>query len=576
MKNNLIKRHWIPALKTTIFLVLLFCAFSLDAHAGTYGDFTFTQDNSSKEIKLTEYSGSGSVITIPSFINGYPVTSTGQDIFENNKEVETVIFESNSQMRSFGYGTFKGCSNLKNIDLPESLTTFGGYTFSKCTSLERITIPKGVIVLGSTSMPYYAWSNNEFEGCTSLKEVHLPETMTTLGYGSFDGCTSLKEIILPKGLTEINLYCFRNTGLTNISIPEGVTEIDTCTFSGCTSLTDVSLSENVTTFDSYAFYGCTSLETMNIPEGLRRIEDSCFANCSSLTSLKFGEDVTTIGSNVFSNCPKLKVSLVRGTKLETYCMNNDVPFESYATTLAGCSITGLEDKIYTGKVITQNPVVKNGTETLKENDDYIVHYSFNKDVGKATVTFQGIGNYLGTITKTFEITAADISKCKITLASTSLVYKAERLKPAVKVTFNGNTVNSIYDYKVSYNNNLYVGTATVTISGKRNFINSVTRTFTIVPKGIQIKKLKKGSKCFTATWGKNSIQTYGYQLEYALNKNFTSGKKSKTISNAYITTTKIKKLKSKKTYYVRIRTYKESKNKKYYSTWSTVKKVKTK
>ena len=576
MKNSLIRRHWILVSKTIIFMALLFCVLSLNAHAGTYGDFTFTQDNSSKEIKLTEYSGSGSVITIPSFINGYPVTSTGQGIFANNKEVETVLFEDNSQMKSFGYGTFDGCSNLKNIELPKSLVSMEAVCFRNCTSLEKITIPEGITCLGYAFMPEYYWSNRNFEGCTSLKEVNLPSTLTTIGCYTFDGCTSLKEISLPKGLTSISEGCFTNSGLTSISLPEGVTRVRSNTFSGCTSLTNVSLSENVTIFDSGAFYGCTSLETLKIPDGLTKIDDSCFAGCSSMTSLKFGEAVTSIGSNVFSNCPKLTVSLVRGTKLETYCMNNDVPFESYATTLAGCNITNIENKAYTGKAITQNPVVTNGNVTLEENVDYMITYSGNTDVGTATMTFRGIGDYLGTITKTFNITAVDISKCKITLANGSLVYKAERLKPAVKVTFNGKTVNSIYDYKVSYNNNLYVGTATVTISGKRNFINSVSRTFTIVPKGVQIKKLKKGSKCFTATWGKNSIQTYGYQLEYALNKNFTSGKKSKTISNAYITTTKIKKLKAKKTYYVRIRTYKESKNKKYYSAWSTVKKVKTK
>ena len=67
-------------------------------------------------------------------------------------------------------------------------------------------------------------------------------------------------------------------------------------------------------------------------------------------------------------------------------------------------ITGIQNKKYTGKSITQNIVVKDGNKTLKNGTDYTVKYKNNVKVGKATVTIEGKGNYFGTILKTFNIT----------------------------------------------------------------------------------------------------------------------------------------------------------------------------
>ena len=94
-------------------------------------------------------------------------------------------------------------------------------------------------------------------------------------------------------------------------------------------------------------------------------------------------------------------------------------------------------------------------------------------------------------------------------------------------------------------------------------------------KATKITKLKKAKKGFTIKWKKIS-GINGYQIEYARNKQFTKGKKTATVKKARITSKKIKKLKSKKKYYVRIRTYKTVSGKKQYSAWSKIKTVKTK
>lgn len=99
---------------------------------------------------------------------------------------------------------------------------------------------------------------------------------------------------------------------------------------------------------------------------------------------------------------------------------------------------------------------------------------------------------------------------------------------------------------------------------------------TVIPKGTSIAKLTAAKKGFTAKWTKQASYTTGYQLQYALNSKFTSGQKTVNVAGASVVTKKIAKLKAKKKYYVRIRTYRTINGKTYYSAWSPAKTVKTK
>ncbi len=98
---------------------------------------------------------------------------------------------------------------------------------------------------------------------------------------------------------------------------------------------------------------------------------------------------------------------------------------------------------------------------------------------------------------------------------------------------------------------------------------------TVKPKKTSIKKLSKGKKKFTVTWAKVS-GVKGYQIQYSSNKKFKKNNKSVTVTKQKTTKATVKKLKSKKKYYVRVRTYKTVNGKKIYSSWSKVKSVKTK
>ena len=95
------------------------------------------------------------------------------------------------------------------------------------------------------------------------------------------------------------------------------------------------------------------------------------------------------------------------------------------------------------------------------------------------------------------------------------------------------------------------------------------------PKSAKIKKVKSAKKAISVEWKKVS-GVKGYQVQVATDKKFKKNKKTVTVKKQKTTRVTIKKLKAKKKYYVRIRTYKTVNGKKVYSSWSKVKSVKTK
>jgi len=166
---------------------------------------------------------------------------------------------------------------------------------------------------------------------------------------------------------------------------------------------------------------------------------------------------------------------------------------------------------------------------------------------------------------------------KLTLSKTNYVYNGKAQRPIVTVIDNkGNKISNVY-YTVSYMNNKKVGKASVIVKLKNGYSGTLKKNFTIKPKETKLTLLTGKFKSILIKWAKQKIQTTGYQLQYSTNIRF-SRKITVTKIVKKNTTRKLtaKKLKTKKTYYVRIRTYKTVNGKNYYSAWSGVKKAKTK
>ena len=170
----------------------------------------------------------------------------------------------------------------------------------------------------------------------------------------------------------------------------------------------------------------------------------------------------------------------------------------------------------------------------------------------------------------------------VKLSATSYTYNGKVKTPSVTVKDSkGKTLVKNTDYTVSYaSGRKYVGKYAVKVTFKGKYSGTKTLYFTIKPKATSISSLTAGSKKFTVKWKKQTSQTTGYQVQIATNSKFTKGVKSYTVSKNKTVSKKITKLKGKKKYYVRVRTYKtvkvNGKTVKLYSSWSKAKTVTTK
>ena len=145
----------------------------------------------------------------------------------------------------------------------------------------------------------------------------------------------------------------------------------------------------------------------------------------------------------------------------------------------------------------------------------------------------------------------------------------------------GKALKGGMDYNVSYSKGMKnVGKYTVKVTFKENYRGSRSLTYSINPKGTGVSKVTAAKKGFKVTWKKQKTQTTGYQVQYSTDKNFKKNNKTVTISKNSTTSKSVGKLKAKKKYYVRVRTYKTvkfgGKSVKLYSGWSKVKSVTTK
>ena len=152
-------------------------------------------------------------------------------------------------------------------------------------------------------------------------------------------------------------------------------------------------------------------------------------------------------------------------------------------TAENVTISGIENKTYTGSAITQTPVVKIGDTVLTEGTDYDLTYENNVDAGTAKITITGKGSYTGSISRTFAISAKAITP-SITLSATSYTYDGTTKTPSVTV-YDGSSVLSSSDYDAAYEEGrINAGTYSVIVTMKGNYSGSASKTFDISAKSI--------------------------------------------------------------------------------------------
>ena len=233
---------------------------------------------------------------------------------------------------SLGASSFKGCSGLKSITIPSSVTSLGDYCFFSCSGLTSITIPSSVTSLGygcfsycsnltSITIPSSVTSLGAscFYGCSGLTSITIPSSVTSLGDDCFYGCSRLTSITIPSSVTSLGDNCFEGcSGLTSITIPSSVTSLGERCFFDCSGLTSITIPSSVTSLGRFCFVNCSGLTSITIPSSVTSLGDGCFVNCSGLTSITIPSSVTSLGGNCFGDCLNLETVYFKGK----YCRSN--------------------------------------------------------------------------------------------------------------------------------------------------------------------------------------------------------------------------------------------------------------
>ena len=196
-------------------------------------------------------------------------TNWNADLVANIQGDYFTIPEGVTKIRSHAFQEASFAESSFAITIPSSVTSIEEYAFAGSRALTGIVIPSSVQTV----------SNNIFDGCTSIRNATFENSaITSIGAKIFKGCSSLKEVKLPDALT---------------SLPDG-------TFERCYSLSSITIPSGVTSLGDSCFFYCESLSSIEIPSGVTSIGNSCFKWCSSLSSITIPSSVTSIGRACFA------------------------------------------------------------------------------------------------------------------------------------------------------------------------------------------------------------------------------------------------------------------------------------
>lgn len=479
------------------------------------------------------------------------VTKVPSHLCEGLTQLKTIEW---GNVASLGYHAFNRCESLTTIELPEKLICIDGQAFKGCairsislpngltqigyqafqgSELEQVVIPDSVKILGITNLA----TEGAFEDCEKLTSVVLGAGLQKLGGSEFQNCTSLVSVDLSKAVNieEIPPYTFSGcSALEQIVIPSQIKKIGYEAFSNCTSLKadKVTMSENLQSMAGSVFSGCTSFTELPDLKSMTSIPEYTFSYCTGLVKVEVPDRIQTIGGQAFYNCTNLvAIGLgtgFDGTKLETW--DTYIFYEMHNPST-----------IYTA---------------TKEQADWL------------------------TANKTDRYLYSDYTDVKVGKVPENLVIPTPKPTPTPLVTPPPTPVPKTTPTPIPTPTQKTSGTPVKTPASNAKPTTAPANTNKnpkqAVLKAPVIKKVKAGKKKVSVSWKKSAQSITGYQIQYSTSASFKKGKKTITISGKKKQSRTIKKLKTKKKYYIRIRTYQVINGKKTVSKWSKTKKFKTK
>ena len=518
------------------------------ADAGTvsenvYGYF-FYKFGSDGYIEIIEYVGKEMDVVVPEEINGRYVGSIGKNVFKDNKTITSI--ELPDHLYSIGDGAFEGCENLQTVN-STGITEIGAHAFYGCKSLENISLT------GIKSVGDYAFSEcsslteldlntvekigiGAFYNASDIYKVHFSSELTTIDNGAFAGCSSFKEIILPDNIDRIGLLAF-----------------------GYDSNEDYDMR-----YENYSFENQNNfhkMEDVSIHWG-NGSEGNVYAvrNEFPFTFHEFKEIFTKPATEAEAG------------EIQTICDICNQVKERTEIPLIKRYLVSAKHFIYNGSIQKPTVTVYDSIGNVISSENYDVTYSADSiEPGTYTVTLTFKGNYSGTRSIEYFI---DDNKATISAENLNVILGSKNKKLNVKATgdYNGLSYKSSNSKVVSVSADgkitaKKVGTVIITITaGATDRHDAVTKKITVkvIPKRTQITSISKAGKGKLKLVWKTVSGVDGYVI-------YRDGFKIKTIKGSSISSYTNSSLRNGTRYDYEIRTYKKVNGKVYYSNYSDIK-----
>ena len=518
------------------------------ADAGTvsenvYGYF-FYKFGSDGYIEITEYVGKETDVVVPEEINGRYVGSIGKNVFKDNKTITSI--ELPDHLYSIGDGAFEGCENLQTVN-STGITEIGAHAFCGCKSLENISLT------GIKSVGDYAFSEcsslteldlntvekigiGAFYNASDIYKVHFSSELTTIDNGAFAGCSSFKEIILPDNIDRIGLLAF-----------------------GYDSNEDYDMR-----YENYSF------ENQN---NFHKMEDvSIHWGNGSEGNVYVVRNEFPFTFHEFKEIFTKPATEAEAGEIQTICDICNQVKERTEIPLIKRYLVSAKHFIYNGSIQKPTVTVYDSIGNVISSENYDVTYSADAiEPGTYTVTLTFKGNYSGTRSIEYFI---DDNKATISAENLNVILGSKNKKLNVKATgdYNGLSYKSSNSKVASVSADgkitaKKVGTVIITITaGATDRHDAVTKKITVkvIPRRTQITSISKAGKGKLKLVWKTVSGVDGYVI-------YRDGFKIKTIKGSSISSYTNSSLRNGTRYDYEIRTYKKVNGKVYYSNYSDIK-----
>lgn len=389
----------------------------------------------------------------------------------------------------------------------------------------RIIVPDGYVFLTDDTCGLLYYDGTE----TSVTVGRLPSyrlPVTTVFENAFRGNQTLESVRLTDDVTTVEAYAFSDcTALRTVEIPPSVTFIGEGAFDGCGdelllyvaggSAAEIYAMEHGISYTVKDIRNCdiqityqhdrvtiSSISVTDDGKTLRSGTDYTFAQEVDWDGMVSEITVSGIGmySGVYSEASDFEAVYSLGywtveLEKDSYVYDGKEKRPS-VTVYYECQPEGHvdPDAEYEGDddpfgLNRVNPVGAQAASDataasgykiyLTEGRDYTLSYSDNVNAGTATVTLNGKGLYMDSVSKTFTITRKTLSNTAVTLSPSVYTYDGTAKHPAVTVTVEGRTLTENTDYTVVYSNDTNAGNGSVLVFGAGNYTGTVSRAYSI-------------------------------------------------------------------------------------------------